>query len=60
MYIVIYRPHGKLNFETTYFGPFETHVDAYNFLEKLPALGANIESISGLSNGVKFIQKLDY
>lgn len=54
-HIVVFRPNGKLNCETQYFGPF-TFDDAYEYLDtKLPAIGICPE---GENAGVKFIQEL--
>lgn len=60
MFIVIYRPHNKLNLETQYHGPFLSHDDAYDFLCGLPALGIQDQDpeIVTPNPGVKFIQSL--
>lgn len=58
-YLVIYRPHNKFNFETQYFGPFDDHDDAYEYLCSLPAIGAYIAPEEGvISVGCKHIEEL--
>lgn len=59
MFIVVYRPHNTLHCETKYFGPFQSHDDAYDYLCKLPAIGAHFPPENGCGNsGVKTIESL--
>lgn len=55
-YIVIYRKHGELNIDTKYYGPFNSHEDAYEYLCLLPALGMFKER--GAEAGCKYVQEL--
>lgn len=55
MFIVIYRPHGELYCDTKYFGPYNTHGEAYDHLCNLPALGL----AGDLEAGVKYVQPLE-
>ncbi len=55
MFIVIYRQHGQLNYETKYYGPYPSHDEAYEILYTLPALG----HAGDLDSGVKYIQELE-
>lgn len=58
-YLVIYRPHNKFNFETKYFGPFDDHDTAYEYLGSLPAIGEYMQSDEGvISVGCKHIEEI--
>lgn len=37
--IIIFRPHGRLKCEAQHFGPFADFDEAYEALERLPAIG---------------------
>lgn len=58
MFIVIYRPHGKLNIETQYHGPFTRWEYADDFLCTLPAIGIAFTQKEQDHPGVKYIQEL--
>lgn len=55
MYCVIYRAHDSLMIETAVYGPYETYDEAYNELEKLPAVGIVPSDVEA---GCKYIDKL--
>ena len=39
-YLVVYRPHGALNIDTAFYGPFDSEAEALDYLcDCLPALG---------------------
>lgn len=54
--IIIYRPHGKMQCETQYYGPFDHFDLAYDALDTLPAIGIN--TVDAHYPGCKFIQPL--
>lgn len=56
-YIVVYRPHGILRYDTKFYGAFNSYLEAEDFLEALPALGVYDGSGIG-GEGVKYIQEL--
>lgn len=58
-HIVIYRPHGRLNIETKYYGPFDDFDTAYDYLCSLPALGYQFTQADHDHPGVKFVQGLE-
>lgn len=58
MHIVIYRPHGKLQLDTVYYGPFNSFDEAYEFLCSLPALGYQITQEEQDRSGCKYLAKL--
>lgn len=57
-WIVIYRPHGQLNCETKYYGPFDCYEDADTALCELPAIGTYDNHLHMERSGVKYIQQL--
>ncbi len=58
MYILIYRPHGKLILETEYFGPFKEYMDAEDALGLLPPIGYQFTQREHDHPGCKYIQQL--
>ena len=58
MHIVIYRPHGKLNHETKYYGPYPDYLDAEDALGLLPPIGYQITEEEQEYPGCKYIVEL--
>jgi len=57
-HIVIYRPHGKPQMETKYYGPFEDYIEADDFLCTLPAIGYQFTQEEHDHPGCKYVQEL--
>lgn len=58
MFIVRFRAHGQFELNAKCFGPFNDHVDAYDFLCALPAVGTFDPEVHGDNVGYKFITEL--
>lgn len=58
-HIVIYRPHGKLNIETKFYGPFDDYDAAYDFLCTLPAIGYQFTQEEIDNPGCKYTAQLE-
>ena len=53
-FAVMHRPHGRLNIETHFYGPFDSFDEAYDAMDSIPALGFAVEL-----PGVKWIVPLE-
>ncbi|WP_291841187.1 hypothetical protein [Brevundimonas sp.] len=53
-FAVMHRPHGRLNIETRFYGPFDSFDEAYDAMASIPALGFAAEL-----PGVKWIVPLE-
>ena len=55
MYIVIYRPHGKLQLETKYYGPVPEYGMAEDIVGLLPPIGIAFTQEEHDNPGCKYI-----